>query len=154
MGTRHLQSVIDKKGDKKISQYGQWDGYPSGQGADLLKYLKEGNLDKYQSELSLISEITKSQAEEVNKSDDIEKEYPHLFRDCGSDIHQLIEDGRVDFVQHMQEKEAETWCSAFYTINFRTGVFVTEWENTKSVHRLTNLPSVEDYLKDFECSED
>lgn len=39
MGTRNLTAaVID--GDFKIAQYGQWDGYPSGQGDTLLTFLR------------------------------------------------------------------------------------------------------------------
>lgn len=34
MGTRHLIKV-KYKGEIKVSQYGQWDGYPDGQGLDI-----------------------------------------------------------------------------------------------------------------------
>ena len=40
MGTRHLTCVV-KDGDYKVAQYGQWDGYPSGQGIDILTFLRE-----------------------------------------------------------------------------------------------------------------
>lgn len=40
MGTRHLIAVaVD--GEYKIAQCGQWDGYPEGQGVDVLKFLSE-----------------------------------------------------------------------------------------------------------------
>ena len=43
MGTRHLIAVY-KDGEHKIAQYGQWDGYPEGQGVDVLKFLRrDGN---------------------------------------------------------------------------------------------------------------
>ena len=29
MGTRHAQYVINREGEEKVAQYGQWDGYPS-----------------------------------------------------------------------------------------------------------------------------
>ncbi|MHC5949058.1 hypothetical protein ACVXZ3_04645 [Providencia hangzhouensis] len=40
MGTRHLICVA-KDGDYKVAQYGQWDGYPSGQGLTLLTFLRD-----------------------------------------------------------------------------------------------------------------
>ena len=36
MGTRNLTKVIDSNGVTKVAQYGQWDGYPSGQGLNAL----------------------------------------------------------------------------------------------------------------------
>lgn len=40
MGTRNLVAVqID--GRYKIAQYGQWDGYPSGKGLEVLEFLRE-----------------------------------------------------------------------------------------------------------------
>lgn len=40
MGTRHLIAIkID--GEYKVAQYGQWDGYPEGQGTDVLIRLKK-----------------------------------------------------------------------------------------------------------------
>jgi len=40
MGTRHLIQV-NYNGEKKIAQYGQWDGYPSGQGVSVLLFLTD-----------------------------------------------------------------------------------------------------------------
>ena len=40
MGTRNL-TVVVKDGTHKIAQYGQWDGYPSGVGADILTFLAD-----------------------------------------------------------------------------------------------------------------
>jgi hypothetical protein len=38
MGTRHLIAV-QSGGEYKIAQYGQWDGYPEGQGVEVLSFL-------------------------------------------------------------------------------------------------------------------
>lgn len=58
MGTRNLTMVIDKEGDLKVAQYGQWDGYPEGQGATILNFCKDkNNLDKLQAELKNIAFI-------------------------------------------------------------------------------------------------
>lgn len=44
MGTRHLISVV-LDGEYKIAQYGQWDGYPSGQGQAIVDFLLD-NFDR------------------------------------------------------------------------------------------------------------
>ena len=43
MGTRHLTIVIDKNNILKVAQYGQWDGYPAGQGITILNFIKDKN---------------------------------------------------------------------------------------------------------------
>jgi hypothetical protein len=40
MGTRNLTAVYFK-GEFRIAQYGQWDGYISGSGWGILEFLKE-----------------------------------------------------------------------------------------------------------------
>ena len=125
MGTRHHQIVIAKDGERKISQYGQWDGYPSGQGVEILRYLRNANLEKYQKELAKITKMTKEQGDEIDKKhgENWAKYYPHLSRNCGSDIHQLIENGEVEFVNFIDDEEAGSWCEGFYTIDFQKNVF-------------------------------
>lgn len=55
MGTRNLTMVINQEGEKKIAQYGQWDGYPSGVGAGVLGFLKNDELfEKLKSNLSKV----------------------------------------------------------------------------------------------------
>ena len=50
MGTRNLISVIENK-KPVIAQYGQWDGYPSGQGVDILEFLKSEFFEKLKGNL-------------------------------------------------------------------------------------------------------
>ena len=55
MGTRNLTMVIDQQGEKKVAQYGQWDGYPSGVGLGVLSFLKDKDLfEKIKSNLSKV----------------------------------------------------------------------------------------------------
>jgi hypothetical protein len=52
MGTRHVIKVIYNK-ETKVAQYGQWDGYPDGQGITILEFFDvEGNIDKLKNKLS------------------------------------------------------------------------------------------------------
>lgn len=54
MGTRHLIAV-QLDGEYKIAQYGQWDGYPSGQGKTVIDFLSvPGNTAKLREALSKI----------------------------------------------------------------------------------------------------
>lgn len=39
MGTRHLTFVYGESDTVMLCMYGQWDGYPSGHGADLAQFL-------------------------------------------------------------------------------------------------------------------
>ena len=40
MGTRHLTIVVSE-GQYKVAQYGQWDGYPTGQGKTVTRFIME-----------------------------------------------------------------------------------------------------------------
>lgn len=54
MGTRNLTMVIQDH-ETKIAQYGQWDGYPEGQGLTILSFLEEKeNMQKLKELLSKI----------------------------------------------------------------------------------------------------
>ena len=54
MGTRNL-TVVKYKDEYKIAQYGQWDGYPNGQGVTILSFLlKEGNIEKLKKALERV----------------------------------------------------------------------------------------------------
>ena len=51
MGTRNLTCVV-LDGEYKIAQYGQWDGYPSGQGLAILRFITEdGSLARLKEKL-------------------------------------------------------------------------------------------------------
>ena len=147
MGTRHKQMVITKEGEKKVSQYGQWDGYPSGQGVEILRFLRNADLDKYQEEVTKLREITEEEIEEINKiGEGWQNQYPYLSRDCGSDIHQLILDGEVKFLQLMSDDD-NSWIEGFYTIDFQNGTFTSIFHDEKTTFKLDNLPTDNQYLR-------
>lgn len=146
MGTRHLQKVISKNGEVKISQYGQWDGYPDGQGVQILQYLRDGNIDKYSNNLDAISECTDSEISEIDSDPQWKTKYPYLSRDCGSKIHKMIEDGIVKFVVYCSEEEANKWCEGFYTIDPNKNEFTSEFYDSKATFNLSDLPTDEEYI--------
>lgn len=51
MGTRNLTMVI-YEGAVRVAQYGQWDGYLTGQGHTILNFLKTANLEEFKIKLS------------------------------------------------------------------------------------------------------
>ena len=146
MGTRHSQTVIDKEGTIRVAQYGQWDGYPNEQGIQILEYFRNCNLEQYYEELIKLEIITSKDWEIVNKDKNWKTNYPYLSRDCGSKIHEMIENGKVKFVEHISQIETRRWCRALYTINFATNLFTTIWDDKFTSFNLNKLPSNEKYL--------
>ena len=147
MGTKHHQKVINKRGELKVSQYGKWDGYPNGQGFDILNYLRRGNLDKYQEELDKLHLITDEEVKIVVTDPKWQENYPYMSRDCGSKIHQMIEDGEVKFVQFIDDEEAKRWCQGFYTIDFQQNKFIAEFNGVIREYSLSDLPTDEQFLR-------
>ena len=59
MGTRNLTLVKDKEGKTKVAQYGQWDGYPEGQGCTILNFISnKENRDKLAEILKNVKFVT------------------------------------------------------------------------------------------------
>lgn len=105
MGTRNLTAVkID--GEYKVAQYGQWDGYPSGQGLTCLHFLREQmNEEKFKSALRKCSYLDTETMRQIlrkytnsedgwmtlNEANAIKCDYPELSRDTGANILELIQ---------------------------------------------------------------
>ena len=147
MGTRHHQKVISKSGELKVSQYGQWDGYPSGQGIEILTFLRDNNITKYSEEIDKIRLITDSEIKEVEQDKNWPDNYPHLSRDCGSRIHGLILNGEVPSVDFIDDAEANQWCAAFYVIDLQKMVFTSFYGDESITYKLDGLPTEDEYLK-------
>ena len=143
MGTRHLTMVI-KNGETKVAQYGQWDGYLEGQGANILHFLKKTNLDYFKEKLNDVSFYTEKQMEEnwedfaiSQKIDpkapfvdsdimyEFYKIYPTLNRDMGSDILNFIIDnkGKVMLRDDSSFAKDSLFCEFCYVIDFDKNAF-------------------------------
>lgn len=84
MGTRHLTMVqMDRK--YVVAQYGQWDGYPGGAGADILDFLRRVNLAEFRRKLSNVYFADESEVERLYRMG-----LPQIDRDTGPDILRLI----------------------------------------------------------------
>lgn len=76
MGTRHLICVFYRS-RFVVAQYGQWDGYPEGQGMKVLAFLRStDNIDKFKQGLEHAYTPTDAEVEEVSQAiAKLEREY-------------------------------------------------------------------------------
>lgn len=141
MGTRNLTMVISN-GETKIAQYGQWDGYPSGQGVTALNFLLNNNLEIFKEKLNRIKFIDEAKQAEINEyvksigSDNgwlnlkqaelYQEKYPHLTRDTAAEILQLVMDdegSEIWLYDHTSFAAESVFCEWGYVIDLDKGTF-------------------------------
>ena len=111
MGTRNLTCVY-LDGEYKVAQYGQWDGYPSGTGVDVLEFVRDKmNRIVFEKKLRAINVLTEHEVQKKWQSvgaDDsglvnmeisnfFQKTNPQLHRDCGADVLNMIQEATEGF---------------------------------------------------------
>jgi hypothetical protein len=162
MGTRNLTKVIDSNGVTKVAQYGQWDGYPSGQGMNALyhaynhKRIEEG-LDRVRwAEQEELDKIYSSLPEMNRLGTDDSKAfgllYPNLTRDTCADILGVVawSVGEVILVDESEFEKDTLFCEGVYTIDFQKRKFIS-WYDGKTVEfDLDYLPDRATYLLAWE----
>jgi len=135
MGTRHLTMVV--MGQKPvIAQYGQWDGYPDGQGATVLNFLEtmlEKNMREKLAKCRFMTpeEIKKSNATLKESGKDLADMFPLLTRNLGAGILQAVYDNDQDEITLLDEQNfgLEGMCEFAYLIDLdkATFEFYTGW---------------------------
>lgn len=182
MGTRNLTAVM-VDGEYKIAQYGQWDGYPSGQGVTVLDFLKNTDLDLFKEACRGTRFLTDAELKEIDEKHgrDWINHYPQLSRDNGAKILHLVYGGVTELKNSISFAGDSLFCEYAYVIDFGLGVFeVYEGFNKKPISkgrfvsgdssletnneyhpviliktwRLDNLPSEEEFLAELEPDED
>jgi len=109
MGTRNL-TIVHHDGKYKVAQYGQWDGYPSGQGKTILDFLKKRFArDLFLTKLAKTYEPTEDQIKawyeeagakpdsewiDTDTADRFKKAHPTLDRDLGGKILATIQSAK------------------------------------------------------------
>lgn len=134
MGTRNLTMVIRKQ-KPVIAQYGQWDGYPSGQGSKVLEFLKTADLEKFEKKLDnvrFMNEEDEKQMKIFLKSIDAEdgwmndeqadkyyKAYPYMSRNICAIILDLVYESNREVLLNDQTEFAEDslFCEWAYVID-------------------------------------
>ncbi|NPV13256.1 MAG: hypothetical protein HPY57_15965 [Ignavibacteria bacterium] len=124
MGTRNLTIVINKEGETKVAQYGQWDGYPEGQGSIALKFLLKNNLEEFQKKIENCFFYKEGDIDENATLD----KYPQLSRDHGADILNYIyenvkEDTKLGLIDSSDFAYDSLFCEWAYIIDFSKNTF-------------------------------
>ena len=104
MGTRNITAVM-LDGEYKIAQYGQWDGYPDGQGRTAFEFAQTlaipGRKEEFKKKVRACRWITKEEIDAINA--DIKdgkygehgekwtKYFPELSRDTCADILEMVQ---------------------------------------------------------------
>jgi len=132
MGTRHLtMAVVD--GEYKVAQYGQWDGYPSGQGENIVNFItQEMDKDRFVSALRECKFLTDEAISErwvecgakpgnsmvsLDVADRFNAKYPQLSRDTGSNVLQLIQDGARELQDSRDFAADSLFCEYAYLLD-------------------------------------
>lgn len=172
MGTRHLIKV--KHNDKlKVAQYGQWDGYPDGQGVDILSFLSnkikvqtlKDSLDKIRfldrkgRDKEFLEEYQKNAPKWSSDPDNRTDEQKFWFetfysRDVGAKLLENIINFDGDEIVLDKCTDGEEWCEGFYTIDLDKMTFHVRFHEHEETFDINNLPSKEDFLLKFEEDEE
>lgn len=136
MGTRHLiYAIVD--GERKLANYGQWDGYIDGQGETILKFLSNEDVEydneHFRAQLRKCRFASEEEIDEVNKrfSDGNgwmtseqarafkDSEFGHWSRDLGAYILFHIYNSKGDeiILTDAGEFDSESWCEFAYVLD-------------------------------------
>jgi hypothetical protein len=123
MGTRHLICVF-KDNEYKVAQYGQWDGYPGGQGVRILKFLREEMVrPAFDSGVAKLRWLAEREIEELNREQVNLADYPELSRDTSAELLPLIlqsseQNNRpIKLINHIEFAKDSLFCEWAYVID-------------------------------------
>lgn len=158
MGTRNIVAVhLD--GEYKVAQYGQWDGYPGGQGAVALRFLqtmdKEKFIKKCRAAHYLTPEVVKrrwveqgadpgSDCVSLDIANKFDKKYPELSRDTGAKVLSIIQRSKagIGLVNNMEFVSDSPFCEWAYVIDLDKNTFeVFQGFNTKPLSKSERFAS-------------
>lgn len=142
MGTRSLTCVV-LDGKFKVAQYGQFDGYPSGQGKTALeimrKILNENHLERFKEKVRALSQLTEAEHKQlwIDVGADPNKDYvsmeignafdekhPELSRRTAAEILGLVMYRDIARVQLSNDFAHDSlFCEWAYVVDLDQGIF-------------------------------
>lgn len=125
MGTRHLIVVVQNS-ETKVAQYGQWDGYLTGQGNSILSFLNSVDLAKFREAVNRCWFLSEDEADKLvdMAGPDWPKRFPELSRDTSADLLQMIleSSGGMGLVDSSSFAADSLFCEFAYVIDLDTNV--------------------------------
>jgi hypothetical protein len=139
MGTRNLSCAFIN-GEYKVAQYGQWDGYPDGQGLTILKTLRSCDIEKLKKDILSCWFISDKDFENLYKklnikindgmikiedADKFSQHHPQLDRDMAGAIFEFImkANGEVPIQNSINFAKDSLFCEWTYVIDFDKNTF-------------------------------
>lgn len=138
MGTRHLIAIV-QDGAPKVAQYGQWDGYPSGQGADIVGFLAGADLGAFKDYVRAARSVGREEANALRRAEfvrlgvtpnthglvpaqsaaDVDRALPWCSRDFGAKVlpYILTAKGVPVLNSDWEFAEDSLWCEWAYVID-------------------------------------
>lgn len=164
MGTRNLTVVRDLDNEVAVAQYGQWDGYPEGQGITALNILKNYGWEALAIGLTYTRFATAEELKPIfdnyanndgwmtmEEGKRFGEDYPSLTRDTGADILRIIIETKKDILltNEYDFKDDDLFCEGYYEVNLHSGKFISKYGGYEVEFDLDNLPTAEEYLSSF-----
>lgn len=132
MGTRHV-TIVKLDGKVKVAQYGQWDGYLSGQGKHIADFIERSKLDIFKKRVEKLKPISAKEIKQkwteagadpnrdtvsFHVADAFRGRNPEFSRETGAVILDLIYADQVEQVQlDKSYKSKDSWLEYVYVMD-------------------------------------
>ncbi len=165
MGTRHLTMVI-ADGKNRIAQYGQWDGYPEGQGETVLKFLLGADLAKFKEKcVNNTKWVSQKEFDRLYKeaghkggdfvsmevSNRFKEANPQLDRDMGAEVLEYVykSEKKIPLKNDSEFINDGLFCEWAYVIDLDKGTLDIKngADKTYKLDKLPTLPAFLNYFK-------
>lgn len=175
MGTRNV-TIVRFGGETRLSQYCQWDGYPSGQGKTLYDFISEDKLERLKCQLHRVVSLSVEDRQKAEADfyssigskgyvdgfvayDDygkFMKAIPSLGRDIGAKLldHILDTSGPVlHFKEELDFDHIPSWLEYVWVLNLDNSTLTMHGSYKVVTLRFDQWPTYEEFLKLCEYDE-
>lgn len=131
MGTRNI-TTVKVNNRTKVIQYGQWDGYPTGQGKTIAEFLQNVNIEEFKKKVEELKKYSQKEIEDIwveagaprgadmvgmDVANRVKENHPEISRDIGAEILKLISEGKVSKVVLATGQLRQSWIEFLYEVN-------------------------------------